>query len=93
MPVIQHLSGSEALPDIPASAKPEVYVLSRSIPAIPLLPDTSGHIALGAISKLPAGVEVQVCGEGFNPSTLKVHWEGGACFVFLQDLRGLGRRR
>lgn len=63
------------------------FVLPRSIPAIPLIPDPSGGAELGAISKLPAGVEVRLCGEGFNPSTVKVHWDGGVCFVFLQDLR------
>ncbi len=81
------------LANVSASVKPEAYVLSRSIPAIPLLPDASGHIALGAISKLPAGVEVKLCGEGFNKSTVKIHWEGGACFVFLQDLNDSDRRR
>lgn len=69
-----------------SSATPQSFVLSRSIPAIPLLPDASGHIALGAISKLPAGVEVRLSGDGFNASTVKVNWNGGVCFVFWQDL-------
>lgn len=74
------------LPTRPAPAESRAFILSRSIPAIPVVPGSSGEIGLGAISKLPAGVEVRLCGEGFNPSTVKVDWEGGACFVFLQDL-------
>lgn len=78
---------SDRLSDMKTSTTPRAYVLSRSIPAIPLLPSPSGQTICGAICKLPAGVTVQLCGDGFNPSTVKVNWERGACFVFLQDLR------
>lgn len=71
----------------PISTKAQFYILRRSIPAIPVVADSSGRMQLGAISKLPAGAEVQLCGDGFNPATVKVNWSGGACFVFLQDLR------
>jgi hypothetical protein len=43
---------------------------------------------LGLIVHLPAGSNVQVCGEGFNHRTLKVRQGDAFYFVFQEDLAG-----
>jgi hypothetical protein len=35
---------------------------------------------------MPAGAQIQFCGEGFNNLTRKVRWEGKIYFIFLDDL-------
>jgi hypothetical protein len=77
---------------IPAEVK--VYnscTLSRKIPAIRLEIRTgsSGATAkLGSILQLPAGSWVEVCGDGFNPRTVKVRHHDSFYFVFQEDLAG-----
>jgi hypothetical protein len=62
------------------------YRLSNSIAAIPASCARSGGTELGAISHLPEGAELTLCGEGFNETTLKVRWEGQSYFIFAQDI-------
>jgi hypothetical protein len=65
--------------------------LARRIPAIRLQPPSGpSHrpAKLGLIVHLPAGSNVQVCGEGFNHRTLKVRQGDAFYFVFQEDLAG-----
>jgi hypothetical protein len=62
------------------------YHLARTAPAIQVIPDLDGRIRMGTMLRLPAGTEVQVCGEGFDSQTVKVSWEGGYYYIFLQDV-------
>lgn len=63
-----------------------IYRLPNSIPAIPVSRASIGGPELGAISHLPEGAELTLCGEGFNQATLKVRWEGQSYFIFAQDI-------
>ena len=65
--------------------------LARKIPAIRLEGRTGpsgGKAKLGSIQYLPAGSRVQVCGDGFNPRTVKVRHHDSYYFVFQEDLPG-----
>jgi hypothetical protein len=62
------------------------YRLPNSIVAIPASCASTSGPELGAISHLPDGAELTLCGEGFNETTLKVRWEGQSYFIFAQDL-------
>ncbi|MGH9608162.1 MAG: hypothetical protein ACRD34_00675 [Bryobacteraceae bacterium] len=62
-------------------------MLSKNIPAIPLEHAEDGEERLGAISQLPRGAELEPCGPGFDPNTVRVIWFGRHYFVFIQDLR------
>jgi hypothetical protein len=70
---------------IRAGSAQNSYTLPRNISAIQVLPAPDG-VRLGTILQLPAGTQLYACGEGFNERTIKVHWEGGYYFVFLEDL-------
>lgn len=64
-----------------------VFRLSKNIAAIQVLASNAGEEPrLGMITQLPAGAELNSCGEGFNERTVRVRWAGGTYFVFLQDL-------
>ncbi|MGI9074656.1 MAG: hypothetical protein ACR2JB_25815 [Bryobacteraceae bacterium] len=69
------------------------FRLPNSIPAIPASCPASCARAdgpeLGAISHLPEGAELTLCGEGFNETTLKIRWEGQSYFIFAQDIAPL----
>jgi hypothetical protein len=62
------------------------YVLSEEILAMELAEDGTGDIRLGPLSALPEGVEIELCGDGFNDRTAKIRWRGRFYFIFLQDL-------
>jgi hypothetical protein len=62
------------------------FRLPNSIAAIPASCAHAAVPELGAISHLPEGAELALCGEGFNAATLKVRWEGQSYFVFVQDI-------
>ncbi|MBV8552644.1 MAG: hypothetical protein JOY54_15205 [Acidobacteriaceae bacterium] len=71
-------------PDCPDPGK--FVHLSRIIPAFELVPEVDGQSKLGIISRLPDGVLLEVCGEGFNSRTVKVRMGGKHYFVFRVDL-------
>lgn len=50
------------------------------------MPDSRGQTRLGTIVQLPEGTQVEVCGEGFNERTVKVSYQGGFYFIFLEDV-------
>ena len=63
--------------------------LPRKIAAIRLDRRTglnSGKAKLGTILQLPAGSNVELCGDGFNPRTVKVRHQNSYYFVFEEDL-------
>jgi hypothetical protein len=65
--------------------------LARKIPAIRLegrIGPSGGKVKLGPILQLPAGSRVEVCGDGFNPRTVKVRHHDSYYFVFQEDLAG-----
>ncbi len=61
-------------------------VLPKSIAAIQVLVSGDGKDQMSAISQLPAGSELRMCGEGFNARTVRVECSRRFYFVFLQDL-------
>ena len=61
------------------------YVLTRNIPAIQIVPEGEQD-RLGLIAQLPQFSELEACGSGFDPETIKVRCNGIFYFVFLQDL-------
>jgi len=64
-------------------------ILSRNIPAIRLEGQTGqrfGKAKLGLIMHLPAGSRLELCGDGFNPRTVKVRHHDSYYFVFEEDL-------
>ncbi|HZQ55461.1 MAG TPA: hypothetical protein VFB14_24900 [Bryobacteraceae bacterium] len=61
------------------------YVLTRNIPAIQIVPEGEQN-RLGLITQLPRFSELEACGSGFDPETIKVRCNGILYFVFLQDL-------
>lgn len=62
------------------------YTLCRNISAIQVLLDPFGGTRMGTILQLPEGAQLRLIGDGFNERTVKVSWEGGNYFVFLEDL-------
>jgi hypothetical protein len=42
---------------------------------------------MGTLVRLPGGVEVEICGEGFDERTAKVLWQGSTYYVFRDDLQ------
>jgi hypothetical protein len=65
---------------------PESYRLTDQISAFEIAYSEDGAERLGLICRLPAGAELEVCGDGFNHRTLKVRCGEQSYFVFLQDL-------
>lgn len=55
------------------------YILPKKISAV--------RLETKAVSQMPAGSHVEVCGEGYNPRTVKVCCGGTMFFVFREDLR------
>jgi hypothetical protein len=71
---------------------PEQLITSRKIgvryeiPAFQIVATSDGRARFGPVTKLGGGVQVDVCGEGFDSSTVKIHCNGAFYFVFRQDL-------
>jgi hypothetical protein len=61
--------------------------LPKNTSAIQWLPATDAPGKLGALTQLPSGATVDICGDGFNERTAKVRYCEGYFFVFLQDLQ------
>jgi hypothetical protein len=68
------------------SSAEQLYSLSKSIAAIELIPSEKEHSRLGAVMQLPYGARIEVCGKGFNDSTVKIRLNNKYYFVFEQDL-------
>lgn len=62
------------------------YLIPDDIPAMEVIPATSGQPGLGPILRIPNGAEIECCDEGFNEKTVKVRWQGKFYFVFREDL-------
>ena len=62
------------------------YVLSQGIRAIELGSGQRGKTRLGPVSTIPAGSEVECCGQGFNENTVRISCRGRFYFVYRQDL-------
>jgi hypothetical protein len=58
----------------------------RKISAIEIDSLSNGDVRLGALSEIPAGVELEICGPGFNGRTIKARHDQTFYFVFLQDI-------
>jgi hypothetical protein len=73
---------------IPESIHPlRSYTLSRRVAAIRLTRAAHGPQGkLGEIVQLQPGTRLDCCGDGYNERTIKVHYAGDFCFVFLQDV-------
>ena len=69
-----------------SSLRYQCVTLLKNIAAIELRPAEDGRPSLSAITQLPRDSELQICGPGFNPRTVKVRSSGHYYFVFLQDL-------
>jgi hypothetical protein len=71
----------------PVESRNRHYGLAKNAPAMQVIPDGSGKLRMGTLIRLPDGAEVELCGEGFNDRTAKVHWAGATYYVFLDDLQ------
>jgi hypothetical protein len=73
-----------SIPDVTSST--QAYTLSRTIAAIRLIVVDGRRGKLGDVRQLPPGARLNSCGIGYDERTIKVHYDGGFYFVFLQDL-------
>lgn len=69
------------------------HLLPKNVSAIQVIPDGIGRMRLGTILQLPEGAEVEACGEGFDERTMKVSWQGGFYYIFLEDIRSTALER
>lgn len=76
----------EGLTEVQETLQEKLYELPRNISAIQSISDLDGQTRLGMILQLPEGAEVRVCGPGFNERTVKVSWEGGFYYIFIEDI-------
>ena len=58
----------------------------RNISAIRIERMENGSARLGALSEIPSGVQIEVCGAGFNDRTVKARYAEDFFFVYLQDI-------
>lgn len=65
---------------------PSRIILAKPIAAVQLEHTSDGSGRLGLLAQLPPGVELAICGDGFNERTAKVSCHGQFYFVFLQDI-------
>ena len=68
------------------SAVEKIQPLCRELPAFEIQSAPDGRERLGRLSSLPAGAELENCGNGFNRRTMKVRHKRAFYFVFLRDL-------
>jgi hypothetical protein len=68
------------------SSAEQLYSLSKSIAAIELVPSDKECAGLGTVMQLPYGARIEICGKGFNDSTVKIRSNNKYYFVFEQDL-------
>jgi hypothetical protein len=61
----------------------------RTTSAIELLSTESGFAMMGSIVQLSRGAHLDVCGEGFDERTVKVHHQGKFYMVLQQDIGGI----
>ena len=64
----------------------QTITVHYEIPAFQIVATREGGARFGPVGKLGGGIKVDVCGEGFDPHTLKIHCAGAYYFVFRQDL-------
>ena len=62
------------------------YCLAKNAPAMQIIPDETGKLRLGTLTRLPEEAQVELCGEGFDDRTAKVTWGGSTYYVFRDDL-------
>ncbi|MDQ2777249.1 MAG: hypothetical protein M3Y57_20380 [Acidobacteriota bacterium] len=60
--------------------------LPREISTIQIIAAGEEKARMGLIVSIPAVSEVELCGIGFNDRTVRICWQGGYYFVFLDDL-------
>ncbi len=83
----------EQLSTAPTAPFEQSYTLCRNVSAIQILStDSEQHSRLGLITQLPAGVEVDLGGPGFNERTVKIRCGGAAYYVFWEDLEPQRKR-
>jgi hypothetical protein len=79
---------------IPEKCVPGEHVsLCKPISAVQLALMADGSAKLVGLVQLSPGVEVEICGDGFNERTIKVHANGQHYFVFRQDFESQQARR
>lgn len=61
-------------------------LLSQEIRAIELCSNATGKMQLGPVLNIPAGSQIECCGQGFDARTVKICWRGKSYFIFRQDL-------
>jgi hypothetical protein len=64
------------------------YRLKQRIAVIELLQGSEEQLRLGNITFLPEGVEVEICGPGFNPRTVRVCHADRYYFAFEDQVTG-----
>ena|ERR1700761_6271150 len=79
-------AASASVKSIGSDSIDDIYVLSHSTPAVQSVNSKDDANRWGPIVKLSAGTRVQVCGGGFNRTTVKVKASGASYFIFREDL-------
>lgn len=77
------------IPECPTVER--TVVLSRAISATELIAIEHCRARLGRIAEIPEGVQLEICGKGFNERTVKARWGDAFYFVFLRDLEAAER--
>lgn len=62
-------------------------ILQKCVSAIPITLGKDGKSEMAPMATLPDGAALQICGDGFDETTVRALWAGQAYFVFCQDLR------
>ena len=67
-----------------------VFRTQRSISAIEIENHETGQVLVGALSEIPAGAQIELCGPGFNYRTVKAKYNESVYFVYMQDIPEAG---
>jgi hypothetical protein len=66
------------------------YILSGAITAFEVFTNHLNAERLGPVCELPKGADLEICGDGFNESTVRMRYGDGHYFVYWRDLASSG---
>jgi hypothetical protein len=65
------------------SRSPQACTLQKNVAATHVSKDLKSY---GFLIEIPSGVQVEVCGVGYNDRTVEVRFDGEFYIVFAQDI-------
>jgi hypothetical protein len=65
------------------SRSPQACTLQKNVAALRVSKDLKSS---GFLIELPSGVQVEVCGVGYNDRTVEVRFDGEFYIIFAQDI-------